>query len=665
MLTLIEKVLFLLALLVSGYLTWIGFSRVAKVIGRGAGQLYLENLLARLWTALEIFLTQRTVLKTRIGLSIAHLFIAWGFTFYALVNLGDILEGYIPSFRFLGTGSIGDIYRLIADVLSVAVLIGVAVFLMRRFVAKDPALTFNDNVKLHPQVLSGLRRDSAIVGGFILLHVGFRFLGQSFRIAQKGADLWQPLATLVSGLWRGLGESGLIVAEHAAWWLALGLVLAFVPYFPYSKHIHLIFTPFNYLTRPARTSLGALEPINFEDESLEQFGAARLEHLTRKQLVDPFACIMCNRCQDVCPAYLTGKELSPSALEINKRYQIKGEMAALAAGQESSLPLLDFAISESAVWACTACGACVEICPVGNEPMFDILDIRRNQVLMESQFPDQLQVAFRGMERTGNPWQLGEDRLAWAKGLDVPTVADKSDFEILYWVGCAASYDARSQQTARAFVQILNRAGVNYAVLGELERCTGDSARRAGNEYLFFEMAKANIEMLNEAGVKRIVTACPHCFHTLGKEYSQYGGRYEVVHHTQFIADLIRQGRLKLNQAQLGQTTFHDPCYLGRHNGVYDDPRQALARAGLQLTEMPRSRNNSFCCGAGGAQMWKEEEPGTARVNLTRFAEAASTGTQMLAVGCPFCMRMFSDANQAAGGKLEVRDVAEVVAGVI
>jgi len=395
---------------------------------------------------------------------------------------------------------------------------------------------------------------------------------------------------------------------------------------------------------------------------LEQFGAARLEHLSKKQLVDPFACIMCNRCQDVCPAYLTGKELSPSALEINKRYQIRGEMPALAAGQESSAPLLDFALSESAVWACTACGACVEICPVGNEPMFDILDIRRNQVLMESQFPDQLQVAFRGMERNGNPWQLGEDRLAWARGLDVPTVADKPDFEILYWVGCAASYDARAQQTARAFVQILNRAGVNYAVLGELESCTGDSARRAGNEYLFYEIARANIETLNEAGVKTIVTACPHCFHTLGKEYSQYGGHYEVLHHTQLIAELIRQGKLKLNKTQIGQITFHDPCYLGRHNGVYAAPRQALAGAGVHLVEMSRTRNHSFCCGAGGAQMWKEEEPGTARVNSTRFAEAAATGAKTLALGCPFCMRMFSDANQAAGGKLEVRDVAEVVA---
>jgi Fe-S oxidoreductase len=289
--------------------------------------------------------------------------------------------------------------------------------------------------------------------------------------------------------------------------------------------------------------LGALEPLDFEDEEREQFGAARIEHLSKTQIFDAFACIMCNRCQEVCPAYVTGKELSPSALEINKRYEIRGHMAALAVGAESPEPLLEFAMSKSAVWACTTCGACIEICPVGNEPMFDIIDIRRDLVLTQGDFPNELQGAFKGMENAGNPWQVGESRMKWAEGLDVPTVEETHDFEVLYWVGCAGSFEPRAQKVARALVQVLHAAGVKFAVLGDAERCTGDTARRAGNEYLFAEMAKANIETLNEVNPPRILVTCPHCFHTIGKEYPQFGGNYNVVHHTTFINELVQAGR--------------------------------------------------------------------------------------------------------------------------
>jgi Fe-S oxidoreductase len=422
--------------------------------------------------------------------------------------------------------------------------------------------------------------------------------------------------------------------------------------------------PLNYFSRPERTSLGALDPLDFEDEEREQFGVARVEHLSKTQIFDAFACIMCNRCQDVCPAYVTGKELSPAALEINKRYEIKGHMAALAAGGESPAPLLEFAMSASAVWACTTCGACIEVCPVGNEPMFDIIDIRRDLVLTQGDFPNELQGAFRGMENAGNPWQMGGSRMKWAEGLDVPTVEETDDFEVLYWVGCAGSFEPRAQKVARALVQVLHAAGVKFAVLGDAERCTGDTARRAGNEYLFAEMAKANIETLNEVNPPRILVTCPHCYHTLGKEYPQFGGHYDVVHHTAFINELVQAGRLRLRTDDKSNVTFHDPCYLGRHNGVYDAPRYALGAAGAAVTEMEHTRHNSFCCGAGGAQFWKEEEHGDARVNLTRYAEAKATGADGLAVGCPFCLRMFSDASQdeSMHGGPEVKDVVEIVA---
>jgi Fe-S oxidoreductase len=297
--------------------------------------------------------------------------------------------------------------------------------------------------------------------------------------------------------------------------------------------------------------------------------------------------------------------------------------------------------------------------------MHDIMDIRRNQVLMESDFPTELKNAFVGMERNGNPWQSTESRMAWAEPLpfDVPTVEENPDYEYLLWVGCAGAFNPDSQEVVRAVATILNQTGTSFAVLGDAESCTGDSARRAGNEYLFYEMAQGNIEVLNEAGAdkKRIVTSCPHCFSTIGKEYGEFGGHYDVFHHTQLIADMVGKGKLKLNGNSLENVTYHDPCYLGRHNGVVEEPREALKKAGMTLLEMDRHGTNSFCCGAGGAQYWKEEEHGSAAVNMTRFAEAEATGATTVAVGCPFCATMLGDANREKGGKLQVKDVAQIV----
>jgi Fe-S oxidoreductase len=378
---------------------------------------------------------------------------------------------------------------------------------------------------------------------------------------------------------------------------------------------------------------------------------------------------MCNRCQDACPAYATGKELSPAALEVNKRYYLREHMGALAAGQADPHPLLEYAISESAVWACTTCAACVEVCPVGNAPMADILAIRQDQVLMNSRFPAQLRPAFTGMERHGNPWQMTEDRLAWAKPLDftVPTVDQNPNFDVLVWVGCAGAFDPAAQAVARAIATILHAVGVNFAVLGQRESCTGDVARRAGNEYLFSEMARQNIDTLNQVGVngKTIITACPHCLHTLGTEYADFGGHYTVLHHTQFIADLIGAGRLTLTRPAPAGVTFHDPCYLGRHHDIYDAPRQLLNGLGAQTVEMAQNRAKSFCCGAGGAQMWKEEEAGVQAVSAARYAAAQVTGAATLAVACPFCARMLADANTQAGESMPVKDVAELVAAAL
>ncbi len=660
MLTLVEKLLFILAVIASGYFTYQAANRIIKTIARGQGKPDWGLAGKRLVQVGVKTLTFQPVFRFRFWVSLFHGLVGWGFIYYLLVNLVDTLAGFIPGFHI--PGAIGNIYRLLADLLSVGVLAGMLALIVRRFVFRDPNLSARQDVLVQPAARAGIRRDSAIVGSFILFHVGSRFLGESFKLASASSDAWQPFGSLVAVLWTNWSSQALTLAEHLAFWGALGTILGFLPYFLYSKHLHLFFAPINFLLKPERRSIGELSRLNFDDESIEQFGATRLEDLGWEQIMDAYACIMCYRCQQVCPAYNTGKVLSPAALEINKRYFLNQEGARLASGEQSSQTLLEFAITKEAVWACTACGACVDICPVGNEPMRDILDIRRALVLMENDFPDQLQTAFRGMERTLNPWNVPPtERMKWAEGLQVPTLDENPEPDLLWWVGCAPATDARAQKIARAFAQILKAADVNYAVLGQMEQCTGDSARRAGNEFLFNEMAAANVEMLNEVAPKRIVTTCPHCLHTLANEYPAFGGNYQVIHHTQLINELVASGKLKLKQDGLGEVTLHDPCYLGRHNQIVDAPRQALQAAGVKLVEMPRNGLKSFCCGAGGAQMWKEEEHGNQRVSANRYHEALSTGAAKLAVACPFCMVMLNDANKDAGEKMQVLDIAEIV----
>ena len=405
--------------------------------------------------------------------------------------------------------------------------------------------------------------------------------------------------------------------------------------------------------------------MDFEKE--ETFGAAKLEDFTWPRLLDSYSCIMCNRCQDVCPATNTGKALSPAAILINERYELNKLFPAFAEGQESPRPLLDFALNEEAAWACTTCNACIEVCPVGNEQMLHIIDVRRDRVLTAAEFPKGLQTAFNHMERAGNPWGMAVDeRFAWAKGLpfEVPTLDQKPDPEVLYWVGCAVAFDPRAQKIARAMAEIFNAAGVDWAVLGKQEKCTGDTARRTGNEYLFAQMAEENIAALNEIKPKTIVTTCPHCFHTIANEYPQFGGNYMVKHHSEFIDELIHNGKVKLKADGADSITYHDPCYLGRHNGVIDQPRAVIQSTGAKLTEPSRNSKNSFCCGAGGGQFWKEEEKGTERVSTNRYRELKQTGAKTVATGCPFCMRMITEetAKEEPETAMEVMDIAEITA---
>jgi Fe-S oxidoreductase len=657
MLSTIEKILFAFSVLVSLYFTYRGVQRIIGHISSGQGKPDWSLIGKRIGTLIVKIGLFQPVFRLRLGSSILHGMIGWGFLTFLLINLADLIYAY-TGFKLLeNTGWFGNIYRWIADVAGVAILVGIVGMAIRRFVLRPKNLDPYQSTHLLPIARRGIQRDSAIVAAFIFTHNAARLLGESFYVsAAGGPDRWQPFISAVSGLWSGMEANSLLFGERLMFWISIGAVVAFLPYFPISKHIHLFFAPINYALKPERKSIGQLNYINLDDQSVEQFGAATMKDLPWEQIMDAYACVMCFRCQEMCPAYATGKILSPAALEINKRYHLNQ-------GGSMEVPMLDL-IPAEAVWACTACGQCVDICPVGNEPMRDIMDIRRNLTLMENNFPRQLENAFKGMERNANPWNISQaDRMKWAEELNVPTIEQNPEPDILWWVGCAPATDSRAQKTAQAFAKILNAAGVNFAVLGRNEQCNGDSARRAGREDIFFGLASANVELLNEVRPKRMVTTCPHCLHTIKNEYPAFGGQYEIVHHTQFINELVGAGKISMNlDGDNMHVTFHDPCYLGRHNKIYEAPRQALKSAGALTIEMPRNASKSFCCGAGGAQMWKEEEAGKMRVNEARYTQAKETGASTLAVGCPFCMAMLNDASKADGGAMQVKDVAELVA---
>ncbi len=661
--------------------------------GRADTELRWDNWPSRLWYALSTTLTQQRTFKKRGVVSLFHSFIFYGFVFYLLVNLVDALEGYgieplraLDIFRVFGNrgivanGFLVSGYFFLADLLSFLVLVGVIALVIRRFFL--PArrdFRFNDRTHLHKDVRVGhINRDSIVVSAFILFHVGSRAIGAGARIAAvrmdkfnaAGNDPAEPFGSLLSHLFTPQNAHAWQVFGY---WGALGSVLAFLAYFPYSKHIHIFAAPLKYFfARKPNSGVLPLLEINLESED-QKLGAEKLEDLAWPRLLDAYACIQCNRCQDVCPATATGKSLSPAALEINKRMDLNdlAHMAGASSfehGGPSPHPLLNFALTPEAAWACTTCGACMEVCPVQDEQMLDIIDIRRNQVMIQGDFPAQLQTAFRGMERAKNPWGIShEKRMDWAEGLGVKTTDEHPTPDVLYWVGCAASYDPQAQKTARAVVQLLGHAGVDFAVLGKKECCTGDSARRAGNELLYRQLADDNVSTLNAVKPKLVIASCPHCMNSLGNEYKQIGGDYKVMHHTEYLETLIISGQLQPEQSKQS-ITYHDPCYLGRHNGVYDAPRNLLRVLGNEVLELERTRSNAFCCGAGGAQFWKEEEPGDERISENRFKEVqrvlghASSEEKILAVGCPFCKSMLGSTPSKDGGEaVAIKDVAELL----
>ena len=665
MLTDIEKIIFILFAIIAIGLSYTTFNKMFKAIGVGTQQIDWKRALLNFPKGLEVFISQRTLFKTRPVIGFIHALVAWGFTLYLVVNIVDVLYGFIPGFHFFPNYFIGKVYRLFIDIFTVLVLLGVVYFLVRRFIFKDNRLVINEPVMLNDLARKGMRNDSLIVGLFIFLHVGSRLLAASFEIARNGSDTFQPAATTIALLWSDFSQESIIISEHIFWWIALGLILGFLPYFPFTKHAHLFMGPLNYMAKTERTSMAALEAIDFEDDSIDQFGAGQLGHLPQSQILDAYACIQCSRCQDACPAYETGKELSPSALEINKRYFLNNHLDEFINGSIPDAAITDILLTDEAAWSCTTCGYCVEVCPVGNEPMLDILRARQDLVMMESKFPQEAMETFDKIENYGNPWGLSpQEREVWMEGKKVPLMREKKEAEVLYWAGCAGAYDSRGKEISQAVVDVLNEAKVDFASLGNEETCTGDSARRIGNEYLFQTMAEKNLETFGKYKFKKIVTQCPHCFTTLKNDYSELGADLEVVHHSQFIGELVSEGKISPKAWLDEDVTYHDACYLGRHNDEYDAPRdviQSIMKNG-SLVEMEKSREESFCCGAGGGNMWYEIKTGE-RINHNRFKQAAKTGASTVATSCNFCNIMMEDGMKVTGNddKMKVMDIAELV----
>jgi Fe-S oxidoreductase/nitrate reductase gamma subunit len=636
--------MYALAFLAMGVMVY-GFWQRVKVYRQGRTLNRTDRPMRRVSAFLKDGLLQSQVLRVR-GPGIAHALFFWGFAVLVVGTTLIFLQADItdPLFgvRFLR----GNFYLIFSLALDLAGLIAIVMLLglfVRRYLLRPAGLeTGQDDHLMH-----GLL--------FALLVTGFVLEGARMAVTELGTPLaaWSPVGLVVAKGLSGLEEGSLRTLHQGTWWLHLALTCGFLVSLPFTKFRHLLTTPANYFFADHRPK-GALVTLDLEAEGVESFGAAKVTDLTWKDLFDADACTLCKRCQDRCPAHGTDKPLSPM--------KVVNQIGEVAFGAPEA-NLID-KVSKDALWACTTCRACQEICPAAIEHVPKIIDMRRNMVLMEGEFPgDEVMTAVNNTEVNGNPLGLSfATRGDWAQELGINTLAEDPAVDVLYFVGCYASFDRRNVAVARSFVQLCQAAGVKVGILGKEEKCCGEPVRKLGNEYLYQTLATENIELIKSYEVKRIVTTCPHCFNTLGKDYRDLGLDLPVEHYTVFLERLLKDGKLAL-QPENFSCTYHDSCYLGRYNDIFTAPRSLVHAAGGTISEMPRNRGESFCCGAGGGRILAEEKLGT-RISVNRVTEAAATKAPLLLSSCPFCLTMFEDGIKGAelDGKLAPRDIAEILA---
>jgi Fe-S oxidoreductase/nitrate reductase gamma subunit len=626
-----------------------------------------DKVKIRLKHMLKVAFGQTKILRDRSAGPI-HAIIFWGFLIFLFTASESVIQGFFPGFDYSFLGPVYSLITLLTDIFSILILIALILAFARRFIIKVPRLQMEGDEKLDAFIV--LLAIFIITSSVLLMNISLE--------AQGNVSKWdlRPFASLLSGMF---SYETATTVYNVCWWIHILAIYGFMNYLPFSKHLHVYTSIQNVFMSPLEIP-NKLERIDFEDETLEKFGVSDIEDFKFKALHDSLTCTHCGRCDDACPANTTGKVLSPRNIIIDIRHrtfdkapillkQKKNPDVELTEEEQEILnkKFVGDYINKEALWQCTTCGACMQECPVTIEHVSHIVDMRRSEVMMEADFPPLLQTTFSNLENNGSPWAFSPaERADWADGLDVNIAANHPDFDILFWVGCSGSFDDRAKKVSVAFAKLMKIAGVNFAILGQEEMCNGDVARRSGNEYLADILVKQNIETFNKYNVKKIVTICPHCFNTFKNEYPDFGGNYEVIHHTDFLNDLIAQGKLKLKAETGGESkkiAYHDSCYLGRYNQKYEAPRQIIKSFGdAELKEAKKNRDKAFCCGAGGGQMFLEETAGK-RVNIERSEQLLETGAKTIASNCPFCLTMLTDGLKVMDKieEVEIKDIAELL----